>query len=121
MLELCICALIGAREYLLVCMCDSDGVPRVECVWEDTMYGSFAAVCGVVECLGVISLDYASVMMCELCMHALVGLDITCVYVMVRGTVCTVYAWEVWVICGIRRCQRVSTWAWACLWFYIDA
>ena len=44
----------------------------------------------------MIELDYASVMMCELCMHVLVGLDITCIYVMVRGTVCTVYAWEVW-------------------------
>ena len=44
-----------------------------------------------IQVSGLIELDSASVMMRELCMHALVGLGITCVYVMVRrigGTVC---------------------------------
>ena len=57
---------LRSHKYLLVCMCDSDGVPRVECVWEDTMYGSFAAVRGVDKCSGLIELDSASVMIREL-------------------------------------------------------
>ena len=78
MLELCMCALVGPWKYLWVCMCDHDGVPCVECVWEDTMYGSFAAVVGVDKCSGLFELDNEYAMMCELCMHACVGLGITC-------------------------------------------
>ena len=46
-------------------------------------------------------------MMCELCMHALVGLGITCIYVMVGGTV--VYWRQLsYMFVVIGRCQVAS-------------
>jgi len=53
----------------------------------------------------VIELDYASVMMCELCMHALVGLGITCINVMVGGTVVYWMMQLSYMFVVIGRCQ----------------
>ena len=83
------------------------------------MHGSFAAIVGVDKCSGLIELDYEYAMMRELCMYACVGLCITCCCVCDNVVQC-IRTWGVWVICGIRRCLRVSTRVWACLWFYID-
>ena len=87
MIELCMCALVGPWKHLWVCMCDHDGVPPCgECVWEDTMHGSFAAIVGVDKCSGLIELDYEYAMMRELCMYACVGLCITCCCILCDGS-----------------------------------